>query len=194
MTAPSPLPPLSRDMHPLQAGPQASGGLHLAFRLWRLWSRVSSSGVPRLGLVDLTPFLLLPGSAPLPPTSAWVFSSLRGAAACLGGPGGGRRCPRHPSSVEAGHMAHSLPPGAQSSAPADSGSSEDEAASEARSTASDCPSLLSAAAVEDGLGERGRGGRALGGASGAGHGADQRALQGPRPWTSRASRRTWRRS
>ncbi|XP_036189377.1 interferon-related developmental regulator 2 isoform X4 [Myotis myotis] len=44
--------------------------------------------------------------------------------------------------------------GAQSSAQADSGSSEDEAASEARSTTSDCPSLLSTAA-EDSLGERG---------------------------------------
>ncbi|XP_015423776.1 PREDICTED: interferon-related developmental regulator 2 [Myotis davidii] len=41
--------------------------------------------------------------------------------------------------------------GAQSSAQADSGSSEDEAASEARSTTSDCPSLLSTAA-EDILG------------------------------------------
>nr|KAF6310512.1 interferon related developmental regulator 2 [Myotis myotis] len=41
--------------------------------------------------------------------------------------------------------------GAQSSAQADSGSSEDEAASEARSTTSDCPSLLSTAA-EDSLG------------------------------------------
>lgn len=41
--------------------------------------------------------------------------------------------------------------GAQSSTQADSGSSEDEAASEARSTTSDCPSLVSAAA-EDGLG------------------------------------------
>ncbi|XP_054585407.1 interferon-related developmental regulator 2 isoform X3 [Eptesicus fuscus] len=40
--------------------------------------------------------------------------------------------------------------GAQSSAQADSGSSEDEAASEARSTTSDCPSLVSAAA-DDGL-------------------------------------------
>ncbi|XP_003936685.1 interferon-related developmental regulator 2 isoform X1 [Saimiri boliviensis] len=41
--------------------------------------------------------------------------------------------------------------GAQSSAQADSGSSEDEAASEARSTASECPSLLSTTA-EDSLG------------------------------------------
>ncbi|KAK1332667.1 LOW QUALITY PROTEIN: hypothetical protein QTO34_007350 [Cnephaeus nilssonii] len=39
----------------------------------------------------------------------------------------------------------------QSSAQADSGSSEDEAASEARSTTSDCPSLVSTAA-DDGLG------------------------------------------
>lgn len=49
-------------------------------------------------------------------------------------------------------MAHSTSPGAQSSAQADSGSSEDEAASEARSTTSDCPSLLSTTA-EGGLGE-----------------------------------------
>lgn len=42
--------------------------------------------------------------------------------------------------------------GARSSTQADSGSSEDEAASEARSTTSDCPSLLSTAA-EDCLGE-----------------------------------------
>ncbi|KAL1782188.1 interferon-related developmental regulator 2 [Sigmodon hispidus] len=41
--------------------------------------------------------------------------------------------------------------GARSSTQADSGSSEDEAASEARSTTSDCPSLLSTTA-EDGLG------------------------------------------
>ncbi|KAF7487537.1 Hypothetical predicted protein [Marmota monax] len=41
--------------------------------------------------------------------------------------------------------------GARSSAQADSGSSEDEAASEARSTTSDCPSLLSTTA-EDSLG------------------------------------------
>ncbi|XP_062056922.1 interferon-related developmental regulator 2 isoform X2 [Lepus europaeus] len=41
--------------------------------------------------------------------------------------------------------------GARSSAQADSGSSEDEAASEARSTTSECPSLLSTAA-EDSLG------------------------------------------
>ncbi|XP_075864010.1 interferon-related developmental regulator 2 isoform X3 [Microcebus murinus] len=41
--------------------------------------------------------------------------------------------------------------GARSSAKADSGSSEDEAASEARSTTSECPSLLSATA-EDNLG------------------------------------------
>ncbi|KAL4674497.1 hypothetical protein H8959_018431 [Pygathrix nigripes] len=41
--------------------------------------------------------------------------------------------------------------GAQSSAQADSGSSDDEAASEARSTASECPSLLSTTA-EDSLG------------------------------------------
>ncbi|XP_028334793.1 interferon-related developmental regulator 2 [Physeter macrocephalus] len=39
-------------------------------------------------------------------------------------------------------------PGARSSTQADSGSSEDEAASEARSTTSECPSLLSAAAEE----------------------------------------------
>lgn len=42
--------------------------------------------------------------------------------------------------------------GARSSTQADSGSSEDEAASEARSTTSDCPSLLSTTA-EDCLGE-----------------------------------------
>lgn len=41
--------------------------------------------------------------------------------------------------------------GARSSAQADSGSSEDEAASEARSTTSECPSLLSTTA-EDSLG------------------------------------------
>ncbi|XP_069861414.1 interferon-related developmental regulator 2 isoform X1 [Dipodomys merriami] len=41
--------------------------------------------------------------------------------------------------------------GARSSAQADSGSSEDDAASEARSTTSECPSLVSTAA-EDGLG------------------------------------------
>ncbi|XP_027624419.1 interferon-related developmental regulator 2 [Tupaia chinensis] len=44
--------------------------------------------------------------------------------------------------------------GARSSTQADSGSSEDEAASEARSTTSECPSLLSTTA-EDGLGANG---------------------------------------
>lgn len=50
-------------------------------------------------------------------------------------------------------MGSLCPPGARSSTQADSGSSEDEAASEARSTTSECPSLLSTAA-EDCLGER----------------------------------------
>lgn len=50
-------------------------------------------------------------------------------------------------------MPCSTHPGARSSsAQADSGSSEDEAASEARSTTSDCPSLLSTV-VEDSPGE-----------------------------------------
>lgn len=59
----------------------------------------------------------------------------------------------HPSPVEAGQVAVLCCPGARSSTQADSGSSEDEAASEARSTTSDCPSLLSTTA-EDCLGER----------------------------------------
>uniref|UniRef100_A0A8C6Q8B9 Interferon-related developmental regulator 2 n=1 Tax=Nannospalax galili TaxID=1026970 RepID=A0A8C6Q8B9_NANGA len=50
-----------------------------------------------------------------------------------------------------GHIVVLCLPGARSNAQADSGSSEDEAASEARSTTSECPSLLSTTA-EDSLG------------------------------------------
>lgn len=97
-----------------------------------------------------------------------------------------------PSLIQEGdHVVRPTLPGAQSSAQADSGSSEDEAASEARSTTSDCPSLASAAA-EDGLGESAGGSAGIGRAFGAR--ADQVALQGAMPWTSRASRRIWRRS
>lgn len=87
-------------------------------------------------------------------------------------------------------------PGAQSSIQADSGSSEDEAASEARSTTSDCPSLLSTIA-EDSLGESGwEFGRDPVGApwAKARSRVDPLALQGGMPWMSRASRRTLRRS
>lgn len=54
--------------------------------------------------------------------------------------------------MDAGQIGILCSPGARSSTQADSGSSEDEAASEARSTTSECPSLLSTAA-EDCLGE-----------------------------------------
>lgn len=87
-------------------------------------------------------------------------------------------------------------PGARSSTQADSGSSEDEAVSEARSTTSECPSLLSTTA-EDSLGESGREfGRDFVGIPWgmARRRADQLALQGGMPWMSRASRRTLRRS
>jgi hypothetical protein len=89
-----------------------------------------------------------------------------------------------------------MSPGARSSTQADSGSSEDEAASEARSTTSDCPSLLSAT-TEDCLGEskltfdRGSVRAPL---DGAGSSDDQLALQVAKRWTNRASRKTWRRS